>query len=245
MITLKNAAAVGVLLLSGAVAVSMGEPPSVSVPLRHVFRDEVLELHEPHYALADGTEIQITRLEYLISNVRVQRAGGEMVTFPGQYFHIDAKDPCNITLSGLAPLDKVSTISFTIGLDAKTNHADPNQWPAGHALSPLDNNLLWDWQGGYVFLAIEGRVHPSDPKRPAFLYHIGNDGNRIDVTCSLAHAIAAEDLQIDFDVDRLWDGDLHVSLTQDSNFTHSRAGDELAQKLVKNAKSAFKAGEKK
>lgn len=227
-------------MLSFAAADTAPAPKQSTIPIRHVFRDKPLEFHKANLTVVDGTELEITRLEYLISNVRLQRADGTWISFPDQYFHINAGEAQEtMTIAGLDANDSFRAMTFTVGLDEKTNHGDPAKWPAGHALNPLENNLNWDWKGGYVFLAVEGRIHPVNPQRPAFLYHVGSDKNRIDVECSLENPTAAGSLSLAFRVDELWDGPAHVSLTQDSTFTHSRDGDDLAPKLAKNAKGAF------
>ncbi|MEO8376177.1 MAG: MbnP family protein [Candidatus Sumerlaeota bacterium] len=238
---LSAAAATGLMLVSShALADPAPTQRRITIPIHHVFRDKALEFHKPGLTLVDGSQIEITRLEYLISNVRLQRADGSWIVLSDQYFHVNAgEDQKTITLAGVDGNESLRGVMLTIGLDEKTNHADSTKWPDGHALNPLENNLNWDWKGGYVFLAIEGRIQPADPRRPAFLYHVGGDKNRMDVQCALAKATALRDLQFTFSIDQLWDGQEHVSLTQESTFTHSRDGDELAPKLAKNASRAF------
>ena len=50
------------------------------------------------------------------------------------------------------PPGSYQQVAFAVGLNEKTNYADPSQWPADHPLNPLINDLHWSWQGGYVFL---------------------------------------------------------------------------------------------
>lgn len=77
---------------------------TVEIPVQHLFRGKKLELFTPGSTLVDGTNIEITRLEYLISNVRVQKADGAWIDFPNQYFHINAEDEKEaISLAELMP----------------------------------------------------------------------------------------------------------------------------------------------
>lgn len=241
---LQYMAGIATVAVAGALCASDSPTTAnatVEIPVQHLFRGKKLELFTPGSTLVDGTNIEITRLEYLISNVRVQKADGAWIDFPNQYFHINAEDEKEaISLAGIDAAESVRAITLTIGVEEKINHANSSQWPAGHALNPLENNLNWDWTGGYVFLALEGRVHSSDAKTAAFLYHIGNDQNRMDVSCALPKAAPLGDVMFAFHVDEMWDGPAHVSCAQDASFTHSRTGDELASKLVKNARSAFR-----
>ena len=62
------------------------------------------------------------------------------------------------------------------------NHADPAHYPGDHALNPLVNHLHWGWQGGYVFLALEGRYTRSTSRLSGYVYHMANDQNLMTVT---------------------------------------------------------------
>ena len=62
-------------------------------------------------------------------------------------------------------------IRFRVGLDPETDAADPARWSPDHALHPGVNHLHWGWQGGYVFLALEGRTQAKG----GFSYHLARE----------------------------------------------------------------------
>ena len=231
-------------LLAGA-AVSAPLPPTSPAPreesirIVHRFHGKPLEFHKPGLKLASGAKLEITRVEYLVSNVRLQREDGTWVDFPDQYFHLNPMDhKDSITLKNV-PAGKFQALAMTVGLDEKTNHGDPAQWPGGHALNVLESNLQWGWKGGYVFLAVEGRAKQGKAKPETFLYHIGNDANRMDVTCTFPGNAALKDIDLSFNIDRLWEGAEPVEPHGKSSLTHSANGDDLSAHLAHNACKAF------
>jgi len=121
---------------------------------------------------------------------------------------------------------------------APTNHEDPAQWPAGHALNVLENNLHWSWAQGFVFLALEGYANTADGRRKPFLYHLGNDENLMKIRLQVPDGARLADCEIVFHVDRIWNGE-HKIVPTDAGFTHSPAGDKLASQLARNIEAAF------
>src|SRR5205085_10652876 len=88
------------------------------------------------------------------------------------------------------PAGQYDRIRFQVGLEPRINHSDPAHYPAGHPLNPEVNGLHWGWQGGYVFMALEGRwvegrspnrgedAQPAGPEagaRSGYSFHIAND----------------------------------------------------------------------
>lgn len=74
---------------------------------------------------------------------------------------------CGTTFSlpGL-PAEKTTSITFHIGPDQETNHSDPARFTANHPLNPNLNKLRWDWQGGCIFLALEGHWSAQGEQLP-------------------------------------------------------------------------------
>lgn len=76
--------------------------------------------------------------------------------------------------------DSYNSLSFDIGVDSIANHSDPTLWPDDHPLSLLNSMQdHWSWNGGYVFLKIEGRVDSSAAMNGAinkfFYFHLASD----------------------------------------------------------------------
>ncbi len=104
-----------------------------------------------------GQRLRLTRLSALVSQMTLQREDGGAVELPGQYGYMDAAaGKLSVILSGV-PAGRYRSVAFELGLPPEINHSGPAAWPAAHALNPLVNRLHWGWQGGYIFLALEGR----------------------------------------------------------------------------------------
>jgi cytochrome c peroxidase len=124
-----------------------------------------------------GQSLRITRLSALISNVNLLRPDGGVVRL-GQYGLVDAETGrLTTTLKGV-PTGDYGGLEFLVGVPPQINHSDPGSWPAGHPLNPLVDELHWNWKGGYIFFALEGRwtdtLGPSPVER-GFVYHVAND----------------------------------------------------------------------
>src|SRR5947209_5344015 len=133
------------------------------------------------------------------------------------------------------------SVRFHVGLDAADNAASPGEFTAEHPLNPNVNGLHWSWQGGYVFLALEGyyRTGAGEPK--GFSYHLARETNRTCITLPVQIDLSLDTtLQVDLDVARLLNASARLSFEKDGSSTHSRAGDPIAAALVANLPGAFR-----
>jgi uncharacterized repeat protein (TIGR04052 family) len=72
-------------------------------------------------------------------------------------------------LVGRAPAGKYTGITFTIGVPEALNHQN-----AATAEAPLNlSGLFWNWQGGYKFLRLDGKVPSTNS---GFVMHLGSTG---------------------------------------------------------------------
>ena len=71
---------------------------------------------------------------------------------------------------------------FLVGLNTNLNHADIAQFPASHPLNPNLNGLHWSWQGGFIFLALEGLWRNAGGELDGWAYHLARDTNATRIT---------------------------------------------------------------
>ena len=129
---------------------------------------------------------------------------------------------------------------FSIGLSEAVNHSDPNLFAAKHPLNPSFNNLHWNWQTGYIFLALEGNYRQSNGQLSGYVYHFANDPQRTTITLTLPKNISGNAaIEIDFDIASLLNVPSPISFTKDGASTHSREGDPIPPALKKNLPGAF------
>ena len=189
-------------------------------------------------SMGDGKEVlAISRVDGLLSELALQREDGTWLeSGKWQVFFSLEKG----RLSGLAdglPAERFQAVRFRVGLSERTDQADPATWPADHPLHPDVCGLHWGWQGGYVFLAIEGHAG----KESGFSYHLARATEPMWVELPVKFSGATPNtIRLTFDVAGvLADG----KVLKESNSTHSRPGDALADTLKQRVRSAFKVKE--
>lgn len=223
------------------VAAATSSSAEIRIPVVHLFRGVPLEFHKALPPLGSGARVNLSRLEYLISDIKLRAEDGTSCSLDGQYFHINPLEGSSELVLHDVPARNWREMTFQVGIESAINHADPARWPAGHALNVLECNLHWSWQGGYVFMAIEGTAKgtPGTTESKTFLYHIGNDANLMRASALLPGDGKFAELELVFNVDKLWDGKTKVAPLDDGGLTHSSAGDTLAPSLARNVEQAF------
>jgi cytochrome c peroxidase len=187
-----------------------------------------------------GQRISVTRLDFLVSDFALQRANGSWFESKNSVAYVSGRDGRTSFRLSEIPKGAYERIRFHVGLPAEINHRDPTQFPADHPLNPQLNGLHWGWAGGYVFLALEGNWFDAAGRQSGFSYHIATD--RCLMTVEL---LASLDLSSNgvvalmMDVDGVFNRPNQVMLSDESNSSHSRPNDPIAQKLRENVQSAF------
>ncbi len=223
------------LLLSWAlVGPWMGMPMAWGQELRlevvPVVNGGALRLNEP---LSVAMAAQVTRLDCLLSGLALQRQDGRWVESRDWFAYLSvAAGRLTAKGSGI-PVGDYKGIRFRIGVDEATNKSDPNRYAPEHALNPQVNGLHWGWQGGYIFMALEGRLPDG-----GFSYHIANAAQLMTVELPVEFRGGRPlTVALELDVQRVLAG---IDFAKDGTSTHSRAGDVLAAKLKANIEHAFR-----
>ncbi len=188
------------------------------------------------YTAAPGETYSVTRIAWLATGFSVETAAGKTIECPGKTGYV-GENGALLSLLAL-PDEKIRSISFYVGPDEKVNHADPAVLAPNDPLNPNVNRLHWDWQGGYIFLALEGHWRRPDDKFPAgYAYHFARDPNRTRITLPLEVDLHNEArVTVVLDAVELLDG---LSFAKDGATTHSQEGDPVAAKLKENLGKAI------
>jgi cytochrome c peroxidase len=192
-----------------------------------------LALHEKFTRPPNGA-VALSRLDLLLSGLALQRADGSWLESRGWYaFLSTAGNRLTSSADGI-PEEEFRAIRFRVGIDAATNHADPNQHGPESPLNANLNAMHWNWQDGYIFVAVEGRQLEGTT---GFSFHLGNDENAVTVAMPVRFR-GGGPVTIEFGLDaaRLLDG---IDFKRDGNSTHSRPGDPIAAKMKANLASVF------
>ncbi len=207
---------------------------ALTVEVGHHFGDQPLRLSSLRYENPTGDALSVTRLSYLLSGFETRDVSGVWHAVPEAVAFIDLSKRRTRFELPTGTSEPVTGLRFHVGLPENVNHADPASYPGGHPLNPNFNRLHWNWQQGYIFLALEGRYRKPDHELGGYVFHLANNWNLTPVELSLSLPSAAA-LHLDFDLSRL----LTLSFQEDGHSTHSGKGDVLAGKLRANLAAAF------
>lgn len=186
---------------------------------------------------AAGQRVSVTRLDFLLSNFALRQSDGAWVAPSNSFAFISGREGrTSFELRNLPPAS-YDRLRFNVGVPGKENHANPAAFPAGHPLNPNLNGLHWNWQGGYVFLALEGNW--SDQAR-GYSWHVGTDRLLMGVEVPIALKLAGDaELRLSLDVAKIFSAKHNIQIADETASTHSRANDSLAGQLRENIELAF------
>ena len=197
-----------------------------------VANGQALRLNEP---LAAGA--RVTRLDFLLSGLALRRQDGTWLESRDWFAYLSAAAG-RLTAQGAGiPAGGYTGIRFRVGVDEATNKSDPHRHAPEHALNPQVNGLHWGWQGGYIFMALEGRF-PNGGREDGFSYHLAN-----------APQLMTVELAVDFRGGRPLTLVLELEVQnvlscvgsgKDGTSTHSREGDLLAARLKTAIEHSFR-----
>ena len=112
------------------------------------------------YTNSSGEKYNISRLNYLISNIRLHTSDGQQIELKEVHF-VDADDAATLRLNtGELDNGTYSKISFTMGLDTSLN--TPNRYvnPAGN---PIQDIMWWPMPSDlYHYMKLEGEFDTID-----------------------------------------------------------------------------------
>lgn len=205
------------------------------------FGSEPLDLNNV-YTTAENYKIQFFDLKCYLGNFK----NGNSVLSSIGFFDFPVKGTSFLSLEN--DYTKFSNLSFIVGVDSVDNHADPNAFPNDNPLNSLiAGEMHWDWNPGYIFLKIDGKVDTIPDATTNmdhfFSYHVGKDENRVALSFSniswktTSSTIKTATIKIDLAQFLLGPNPIDIR----SEFkTHSEAGTEtLNLKVIQNFAGAI------
>jgi cytochrome c peroxidase len=233
----------GILVICLQLILALGRAgaATLQIQISPQFSGEDLQPASLRYQTSAGETFSVTRASYLVSDFELQRNDGSWLAFSNSVFWLDLGQNRDSFRLENVPSGEFTTIRFLVGLNTRLNHANPAVFPANHPLNPDVNGLYWGWQGGYVFLALEGLWRNSAGELDGWAYHLARDTNAVRVTLVAPLKITNETkLELDFDLASALNAPCPLSFARDGTSTHSRDGDPIAAALVKNLVAAFR-----
>lgn len=187
---------------------------------------------------AAGETFSVTRLDLLLSGFALRRPDGQWQASTNAVAFLSLTEGRTRVRVADFPAGDYDALRFAVGVPPELNHADAAKFPAGHALNPNLNGLHWSWQGGYIFLALEGRWQTTNSAASGFSFHLANDWNLTTVTLPLRLSLVRDTrLTLNLDIHSVLNG---IAFARDGASTHSRTNDPIANRLVKGLATAFR-----
>ncbi len=224
------------ILLSMILSIQAG---ALRVSIQNVFGDHPLALNSLKYQGAE--DFSVNRFSYLLSEFALQKKDDQTwIALPDQFAYLDAvKRRTHFTLTDI-PAGDYSAIRFSLGVPRDVNHSDTSVYSPKHPLNPNLNQLHWDWAGGYIFLAIEGRYRSKTKDLKGYVYHLANDVNLSRTQLSIPFQIEKNThIELALDIKKLLGSPRPLSFEKDGNSTHSHPGDPIASALIANFQSSL------
>ena len=192
------------------------------------------------YQTSAGETFSITRVSWLASEFALQRNDGSWLELSNSVAWLDHEQSRNSVRLDEIPPGEFRAVRFTVGLNTNLNHADIALFPASHPLNPNLNGLHWSWQGGYIFLALEGLWRNAAVELDGWAYHLARDTNATRITLAAPLVLSNETkVELDFDLATLFNAPRPLSFARDGSSTHSRDGDPVSAALAANLPGAF------
>jgi len=244
MIVVKRRPVFVLLLACLSAFIQTAQATALDVRIQPSFSGSPLLLDSLRYGNSAKETLSFTRLSFLLSGFALQKESGEWVELPNQHAWCDAASHRLEFVLRDIPTGSYRAIRFYFGPDEKTNHADIAKIPADDPLNPNVNGLHWDWQGGYIFLAVEGLFRRGNEKPSGYSYHFARDERRTAVSLTAPLKLDHDGLLVlDFDLASLFNSPRPISIRSDGVSTHSRENDPLADKIGANLPGSFRVRE--
>ena len=238
--------------------VAFGATLQVEVTSRYA--GEPLQPGTLRYETSAGETFSVTRVSYLLSGFALQDNHGKWLELSNRFAWMDLDAGRSSFRIEDVPASSYRSARFYCGLEPADNHAEAGKFPAGHPMNPNLNGLHWSWQGGYIFMALEGMWRNANGSLDGWAYHLARDTNRVCVNFAVElnfgetkqpenspsprpspqgeGAASVLKLDLDFDVAAVLNAPRALSFGKDGSSTHSRDGDPVAAALVANLPGA-------
>ncbi len=164
---------------------------SLIIHFDNVAGNQELILNTKTYTTSYGDYVNISKIQYYISNIKLKNTNGTEYVIPvdSSYFLVQEADAESqeVKLKNI-PFGDYNGVTFTVGVDSLRNTVDVSKSTGALDIGVSDKggDMYWNGNMGYIFLKLEG-TSPNAPldktsNTKRFLYHIGGYGGMTDKT---------------------------------------------------------------
>lgn len=210
--------------------------------------NDKLELNQNTYNKNGDESFSVDQLKYIISNIILIDSNGNEFVYPQEnsYFLInqDVVESLSFTLQNI-DANSYTGIRFGIGVD-QSNY--PLNGVDNFVPTAQENDMLWSWSAGYIFMKLEGLYSSEQTTEAPFRYHVGSHGENLDnyreVSLNFLQPIAIDgsdtpEVYIDLDVLKIFSGQHEMFLEEKDDI---QIDPENAPKIIENFSEAFEIG---
>ncbi len=215
---------------------------SLTFDIDHQFNGNAISFNELAHTNEAGNLMSFTRLQYLISGIKLYRADGSAEEIDATYAFINPiENRSSFKIDNILNGD-FTGIAFTIGLDSIANFSNPNDYAPDHPLNPLLNQMHWDWSQGYIFLSMEGQYETGAGLASGFSYHVAFEENLMPfIYNNEAFSLDSDKtVQLVFDVAEAFKNPATFDILVDGAFSHSSSDNGIANTIRDNMSDAIK-----
>jgi len=240
---LIKVAALAILLL-GIYSCGKDKDSEINIKLETTVGDESLALATPY--VINGATVQFTNVAYYLGDMTFETNAGKSFSSSDRYQLVKpgiVDYNFAITAEDRAEDERLSTISFIIGVDDVTNSGAEEDFTMradDDPLGPQTPTMHWGWQGGYRFMNIdaEADLDGDGTFETTLTYHLGKSDFIAEIQLSPNQELegGTETYNIKFDLVKFLEGiDFETE-----NFTKADPDHlQLAQDLLTNYQGAF------
>ncbi len=187
-----------------------------------------------------GNKYQFTRAQLYLSSPVFMDDNMNVLSAPSSYALV-SPDSVKSSFAVIDGEQHVHMMNISIGVDSVANATDPATYGSTHPLAYQTPSMHWNWNSGYIFIALEGVVdidgNGTFDTGETFVMHVGMNSLRADNTGLMAHFNSVSGLAHNIELDINWTGLLAgIDLSID-NSTHTMDNMMLASRVSNNAKS--------
>ena len=188
-----------------------------------------------------GNTMTVSKFKYLLSNLYLTNSSGAKVALDTFAFVDAVENRISFEVKNVLE-GNYTGFEFMIGLDEAVNGSNPNLYASNHPLSPIVNNMHWDWTSGYIFHSIEGTYLNNSSQMVPYVFHIAANENKKVYSFDQMSLNLKEDKTIvfSFDIAEMFVDPENYLIKDKGDFSHSTNDGGIANTLVNNTASAIR-----
>lgn len=201
---------------------------SLRLEFDNAYKTSDLLLTTTSYPANETEKIKISKVKYIVSNIRLETASGEVFTYPKNesYFIVNEEEEASqfIILNDI-PSENYTKITFGIGVDQE-KYLEGATGQGDFLTLAKDAGMMWSWQAGYKFMVFEGTYTSANTvAETAFAFHMGSHGTSLDnykeITLNLTNTArvrmgATPEIHVVADVSKILNGSTKFMLDDTS-----------------------------